>query len=96
MKCLEMIFGCTHPMKALRVSKEQTTESTDSDFDKVTYHLFCSKCGKGLKLVHSKTKLGVRAFLRKGGSKHEESIDSIDLSDHLDNLSEERCTGRSL
>lgn len=60
-----MFFKCKHPHASLVVDKEQTIESAGADFDHVTYHLFCQKCFKPVKIVHAKTKHGVDAFLSK-------------------------------
>lgn len=71
-----MFFKCKHPADKLVVDKEQTVESfkrivangfyqTDEDFEKVTYNLFCLKCGEDVKITHAKTKYGIERFLKK-------------------------------
>lgn len=60
---LASLFPCVHPLQYLVVEKEQTTDTMDKDFEKVTYHLFCNKCRKPVKVVHCKTRHGVDAFL---------------------------------
>jgi hypothetical protein len=42
------------------VEKKETSTPVDDEFNKVTYHFVCSKCGKPVKTEH--------AELRDGGS----------------------------
>ena len=61
------LFKCSHPFNRLGVKKEHTVEIMDVEFNKVTYHLFCRKCGADLPLSHAKLVGGVEAFLTKEG-----------------------------
>ncbi len=41
-----MFFKCKHPANQLWVQEKEKVEKMDDDFDKVTYRLRCSNCGK--------------------------------------------------
>ena len=44
------LFKCNHPFKRLAVYKDSTITPSDKypkDFNHVTIHLFCQKCGTG-------------------------------------------------
>ena len=47
-------FKCKHPFRAVRVEKQETDEPKDAFFAKVTYHLYCSKCGESLNLSYAR------------------------------------------
>ena len=55
--------GCKHPADGLAVVREQTVSRIDDDFEKVTYHLLCQKCGEACDITHAKTIHGVEKFL---------------------------------
>jgi hypothetical protein len=57
---------CNHKFEFLAVEKEQTSRPIDDDFDIVSYHLICQKCGSNLLLNHAKIVGGVDSFLSKG------------------------------
>lgn len=62
-----MIFKCKHKFTDLVVSKESTEtphEDYPNDFNIVTYHLFCSRCGSRLDLEHAKLVKTVPEFLK--------------------------------
>ena len=61
---------CGHPLKMIHTEKEQTVEPIDNDFEKVTYHLYCTVCNKPFKVEHARTRHGVDAFLnsKKSGA----------------------------
>lgn len=40
-----MFFKCKHPANMLLVEKPLTFKKIDNDFNKITYHLRCMKCG---------------------------------------------------
>jgi Fe2+ or Zn2+ uptake regulation protein len=59
-------FKCKHPFKAVIVEKQETQETKDAFFDKVTYHLYCRKCGESLKLTYAKLKtISAEDFLKR-------------------------------
>lgn len=58
-------FSCRHPFNALFVAKEATEVQMDEDFNKVTYHLYCSKCGEALPMSHAKLIGGVAEFMAR-------------------------------
>ena len=59
-------FSCNHPAKNLFVKKDKKTKNIDADFNKVTYHLFCNRCGKDVDIAYSEMIGGVDAFLKRG------------------------------
>lgn len=58
-------FKCKHPFSAVRVEKQETEEPKDVFFDKVTYHLYCCKCGESLKLSYARLEVPVEDFLKR-------------------------------
>jgi hypothetical protein len=69
MKSLLNLFKCQHPAKELAVAKEATEKQHDEDFNIVTYHLFCGKCGEQIVLTHAKMVGGVEAYIERGNQK---------------------------
>jgi hypothetical protein len=63
-----MFFKCKHPARWLGVKKQETVEKKSADFDVVTYHLRCCKCGEDVALSYAKMIGGVDAFLKRGGA----------------------------
>ena len=59
-------FKCKHPAESLGVHKAETRKQTDEDFDVVTYHLSCHKCGKVIEIKYAAMRGGVSAFLERG------------------------------
>jgi len=62
-----MIFNflkCKHPLDNLMVEKKETRTSMDDEFNKVTYHFVCSKCGKPVKTEHAELRHEGSFFLR--------------------------------
>jgi hypothetical protein len=62
-KGIHVVQKCKHPFSRLVVEKEHTEESIDSDFNDITYYLYCTKCRTSLNLSHAKLKHGVENFL---------------------------------
>ena len=60
-----MFFRCKHPASRLGVQKKETTTRLDDEFDVVTYHLVCRRCGETLELKYAKLIGGVESFLIK-------------------------------
>lgn len=59
-------FLCNHPFRSLAVEKNQTVDTmSDPDFDLVTLHLHCTKCGKNLQRRYATCKGGVEEFLKR-------------------------------
>lgn len=56
-------FKCKHPAERLCVLKAETREQTDDDFDVVTYHLKCRKCGGAIDVRYSAMRGGVSTFM---------------------------------
>jgi hypothetical protein len=56
---------CKHPLDNLMVEKKETRTSMDDEFNKVTYHFVCSKCGKPVKTEYAELK-DEGPFLSKG------------------------------
>ena len=69
MKFLLKLLKCQHPAKWLAVAKEATEKQHDEDFNIVTYHLFCRKCGEQINLTHAKMVGGVEAYIERGKQK---------------------------
>jgi hypothetical protein len=55
---------CPHKFQHIQVMKEQTIESIDGGFERVTYHLICQKCGAYITHKHVKTANGVTEWMR--------------------------------
>ena len=47
------LFKCTHPANGLGVERKETVAYLDDDFDIVTYHLVCRKCGERVELNYA-------------------------------------------
>ena len=58
-------FKCKHPFDSLVVEKEATESPIDSEFKRITYHFYCMKCSKEVKMSYAKTIAGLGAFLDK-------------------------------
>ena len=60
-------FKCRHPFHVLAVEKDHTAaESTLSvDYEIVTYHLFCRRCGGKVKIEYARKKLPNEASIFK-------------------------------
>lgn len=57
---------CDHPFSALGVERQQTVEQEDDDFEIVTYHLCCRRCGAtSLELKHARLVGGVDGFFER-------------------------------
>lgn len=61
-----MFFKCKHPARWLGVQRDETRKRKDEDFDVVTYHLVCRRCGDTVELSYAKMIGGVDAFLKRG------------------------------
>lgn len=59
-------FKCNHPAGALRVARPETVKRVDDDFNSVTYHLSCSRCGEHVDINYAQLIGGVEAFLARG------------------------------
>jgi Fe2+ or Zn2+ uptake regulation protein len=59
------LFKCNHPISELMVKKDQTVEQQDADFDHVTYHFVCMKCGKDVNITYAKLRGDVVEFLKR-------------------------------
>lgn len=57
---------CKHPIGSLNVDKAETREVADKDFDVVTYHLRCRKCGEAIQMKYAAMRGGIAAFLEGG------------------------------
>jgi len=55
---------CNHPAAQLAVVREQVVTPLDADFEKVTYHLACMKCGEPVFIEHARTVRGAAEFLK--------------------------------
>jgi len=58
-------FKCKHPFQSLEIRKAETIEPEEEDFNKVTYHFKCNKCGADVDTHYSKCTGGVEVFLAK-------------------------------
>jgi hypothetical protein len=59
-------FSCKHPVSGLIVATAATVESVDADFEKVTYHFLCLRCGGRPTVSHAAMRGGVDQFLKRG------------------------------
>lgn len=51
-------FKCKHPFESLIVEKDETVEPSPKyprDFNHVTYHLHCYKCGEKLNIKYAQS-----------------------------------------
>jgi len=60
-----MFFKCQHPAERLYVNKDATIKKKDDDFNIVTYHLHCGKCGKNVDIIYAQMIGGVDEFLKR-------------------------------
>lgn len=58
-----MMFKCKHKARYLAVEKDNTIESLDKDFNKVTIHLYCLKCHESVEIVYAKLKAPIGEWL---------------------------------
>lgn len=59
-------FLCNHPAKHLAVARDATVKDVDADFEEITYHLFCCRCGERIDIKYSNIKGDVRDFIKRG------------------------------
>jgi len=59
-------FLCNHPAKHLAVARDATVKDVDADFEEITYHLFCRRCGTEVEIKHSNIKGTVGDFIKRG------------------------------
>ena len=67
-----MFWKCKHPFNRLGVQREATSVPSPKypeDYNHVTYHLFCQKCGEKLDITYAQMIGGVDGFLARGGAK---------------------------
>lgn len=50
----------------LGVQKDETIKYIDKNFNHVTYHLYCMKCGKKLDLTYADLKVSTKDYLNQG------------------------------
>jgi hypothetical protein len=60
------LFKCTHPANRLGVERKETVEPMNDDFNIVTYHLVCRKCGEQISLNYADPIGGSAGFLKHG------------------------------
>ena len=65
-----MFFKCKHHFADLIVAKEATVVKVDEDFEHVTYHFSCAKCGERLTKTYARTIGGVEEFMKRGRNDH--------------------------
>ena len=58
-----MWFKCKHPARLLGVQAAETVEPAKGEFQKVTYHLYCCRCGEKVRISYAKLIGGVDKFL---------------------------------
>lgn len=66
-------FACKHPAAYLHTAREHTVSESDKypeDYDIVTYHLYCLKCGAKVPVSHARCIGGVDGLMKRARARY--------------------------